>query len=234
MLLNTPSPFSYKGHDVLEVMEEAVHYNRFLENLVAHSLMGKKILDFGAGRGTLADLVSKRGYQIHCVEPDSHLREALKKKSYSVYTNIEQAPQYDSIYSVNVLEHIVEDASVAQQLVDHLNPGGRLVVYVPAFSVLYSSLDQKIGHQRRYTKESLTKLFPQMKILECHYVDSLGFFASLYLKYIGFRYFGAKDGSLSPQLVRFYDQRLFPISLKLDLLCQPYFGKNVFMVAQKR
>jgi SAM-dependent methyltransferase len=191
-------------------------------------------LDFGAGRGTLTDLIRQRGYHIHCVEPDAHLREALEKKTYPVYTNLEQASQFDSVYSINVLEHIKDDASVAEQLVDHLNPGGRLVIYVPAFSMIYSSLDQKIGHQRRYTKESLIKLFPQMKILECRYVDSLGFLASLYLKYIGLKYFGAKDGSLSPQLVRFYDQRLFPLSLKLDLVCQSYFGKNVFMVAQKR
>lgn len=222
------APFSYEGRDILEVMEEAVHYNRFLENLVAHSLLGKTILDFGAGRGTLADLIKKRGYHIHCVEPDAQLREVLVKKSYPVYKNLEETDQFDSIYSVNVLEHIKNDAQAAQQLVNHLNPGGRLIIYVPAFSMIYSSLDQKIGHERRYTKDSLLKLFPQMNVLECRYVDSLGFFAGLYLKH-----FGAKDGSLSPHLVRFYDQRIFPLSLKMDRLCQSYFGKNVFMVAQK-
>jgi len=39
-----------------------------------------------------------------------------------------------------------------------LRPGGRLVVYVPACPFAYGSLDEALGHHRRYTPASLAAL----------------------------------------------------------------------------
>ena len=36
-----------------------------------------------------------------------------------------------------------------------LQPGGHLVIWVPAFQFLYSRFDEKLGHERRYTKGQL-------------------------------------------------------------------------------
>lgn len=51
----------YSGSDILEVMLEAVNYNRFLRELVALNLSPTDhVVDFGAGIGTFAlELVHK-------------------------------------------------------------------------------------------------------------------------------------------------------------------------------
>lgn len=217
----------YSGKDVLEIMSEAKNYNAAIEKFILQNLKGKKILDFGAGHGQFAIPLQKMGFAVECIEPDQDLGAALKKLCL-VYQNINKAPQYETIYSINVLEHIENDAATATQLIQHLLPGGRLIIYVPAFPVLYSSLDQKIGHHRRYTKKSLTALFPQLKILDCRYVDSLGYAASLYLKW-----FDKSQGQFSVKMVRFYDQFLFPLSQIIDHLSHPFWGKNLLLVAEK-
>jgi hypothetical protein len=38
-----------------------------------------------------------------------------------------------------------------------LRPGGRAVVLVPAFQKLFGSLDQELGHVRRYTRADLSQ-----------------------------------------------------------------------------
>lgn len=54
-----------------------------------------------------------------------------------------------TLYSLNVLKHTANDSEVARELYRMLKPGGRLLVYVPAFSCLYSAMNRKIGHQHR-------------------------------------------------------------------------------------
>ena len=64
---------------------------------------------------------------------------------------------YDLIFTSNVLEHIEDDVTILHDLFLHTNDGGQLVVYVPAFQFLYSRLDEKAGHFRRYSKKDLEK-----------------------------------------------------------------------------
>jgi SAM-dependent methyltransferase len=220
---------SYSGADILEVMEEAVNYNAYLEQLIQKNARGKKLLDFGAGSGQFAKPLAQKGFQIHCVEPDAQLRSRLEQNSLTVYDSLQKAPKdFETIYSLNVLEHVLNDTQMAQQIVQHLRPGGRILIYVPAFQTLYSPLDQKIGHHRRYTKQSLIELFPSLKKIDCRYVDGIGFFAGLYLRFLG-----TKDGSLSKRSVRFYDRIFFPLSRCLDHLTHAFFGKNVLYIGEK-
>ncbi|MCX7809021.1 MAG: class I SAM-dependent methyltransferase, partial [Deltaproteobacteria bacterium] len=61
----------------------------------------------------------------------------------------------DTVVCINVLEHIQDDekalAAVGASLDDH----GRLLLLVPAHPWLYGSVDEGVGHCRRYTKNEL-------------------------------------------------------------------------------
>ena len=78
----TSSDFAYTGCDNLEVMAEAVNYNRFLVDCVDKhvSSANLRVLDFGAGSGTYADMLAERGITPDCLEPDTDLQHVLRSK----------------------------------------------------------------------------------------------------------------------------------------------------------
>jgi SAM-dependent methyltransferase len=233
--LCSPNLAEYSGHDQLLAMRAARHYNAMLEGLLERWLGGRRrLLDIGAGTGEFAVRMLKRGHEVIAVEPDAMQRALLRSQGMACVSDIQdigRGPKaaFDGAYSLNVLEHIEDDAAALRSWVGALKPGGRIVLYVPAFPVLYSAMDRAVGHYRRYTRASLERVSQQagLTVLRSGYADSLGFPASLALRARG------GDGSLSVATVRTYDRLIFPLSHALDGLCSPLFGKNVWLVADK-
>ena len=65
-----------------------------------------------------------------------------------------QAVQRDSIdlvVSQSVLEHVEDDATELRLAAAALRPGGTLLLFGPALDWLYSELDYRAGHYRRYS-----------------------------------------------------------------------------------
>jgi len=68
---------------------------------------------------------------------------------------------FDTVLCINVLEHTADDAAALRRANQLLQPGGRIVVFVPAGKDLYGSLDRGVGHQRRYEKDELAQKLQQ-------------------------------------------------------------------------
>src|ERR1700691_4275945 len=148
------SEFEYTGTDNLEVMTEAVNYNRFLVDLVeTYGARANATLDFGAGIGTFSEMVRERGRSVDCLEMDPRLGDVLQGKGFKNFLRSEDIADasYDYIYSLNVFEHIKDDHAAAREAHRILRPGGTLFIYVPAFAILFGSMDRKVEHFRRYT-----------------------------------------------------------------------------------
>ena len=58
----------------------------------------------------------------------------------------------------DVLEHIPDDREMLDKVKDILVPGGWVVITVPADPGLWSYFDEASHHQRRYTRETLSRL----------------------------------------------------------------------------
>ncbi len=221
----------FEAPDLIEVMEEAVRYNRFLIEQIADGCGdAATVLDFGAGNGRFASGMLDRGWQVHAVEPDPGLRERLRSRGIVASESLEalETRSFEAIYSVNVLEHIDDDRAVLASLHDLLRPGGRLFLYVPAFEVLFSANDARVGHRRRYRLGPLVGAVEAVgfQVRHARYVDSAGFFAGLW-----YRWFGDPEGGLNPAAVRLYDRAVFPISRLLDRVFDRFVGKNLLIRA---
>ncbi len=230
--MTSPATDSYSGRDNLEAMMKASRYNAYLVDLVLKNAVGNKVLDHGAGVGTFAVPVSERGMQVLCMEPDPELRAALQASGLDVAARLDEieAGSIDYAYTLNVLEHIEDDGEALQQVFRCLRPGGQLLVYVPAFPLLYSRMDAHVGHFRRYRRKALVGLLQSVgfDVGKARYVDSLGFFATLLYKLVGDR-----SGRISGGSVSVYDTLVFPLSRVVDVLTLGSFGKNLVVVAIK-
>ncbi len=219
----------YTGIDVLEVLKDARRYNEFLIDAVRRQAEGRRrLLDFGAGIGTFARAMRAAGFGVSCVEPDLRMAEGLRAEGFETHAAIPAGKAFDLIYTLNVLEHIEDDAGTLAAFRRALAADGTLYVYVPAFAVLYSAFDKRVGHLRRYRRGDLVAKVRAagFTVRSARYVDSLGFFAALVYKLIA-----KDDGAVSPASVRLYDTWFFPLSRLLDGLVGQFFGKNLEVVA---
>lgn len=222
---------SYTGRDNLEAMQEARRYNEHLLNLVRSILRpGDAVVDFGAGIGTFASMLAAEGHAIRCIEPDPEQASVIRGAGLPVHESVKDLPPAgaDVIYSFNVLEHIEHDETVLAELFFALKPGGQIIVYVPAFPVLFTSMDRKVGHFRRYKRDDLRSKLEAagFKPERVRYVDSVGFVATLL-----FRLMGNKDGRIDGHAVALYDRWLFPVSIVADRILSGVMGKNVMAIA---
>ena len=225
---------TYSGIGNLEVMAEARNYVRFLNDQISIAAGPpdplSPLLDFGAGAGTHAREMRGRGYEVDCIEIDPTLTGILAGDGFSVWGAPSEigGRTYSTCYTMNVLEHIPDDIAALRGVNSVMTPNGLLVVYVPAFQILFSTMDTNVGHLRRYRRRQLMSVVEEagFSIRRCEYVDSIGFFAALV-----FRFAGNDDGELGTRSVSLYDRFLFPVSRVCDFALRRVLGKNLLLVA---
>ena len=224
----------YVGADNLEAMKQAKNYNSWLVEKVIENMPAKaeRIIDFGAGNGSFAKEVEKQSNKkVVCVEPAENMQEHLQglEKAKSLESLADN--EADFIYSLNVLEHIEKDEDVLRLLRQKIKKGGVILIYVPAFTCLYSAMDKEVGHFRRYEKADLLNKVSAtgFKVTDCRYEDFVGWFAAMLFKLVS-----KKSGKLDKKSVWFYDRFVFPLSRLADFLSQGrLLGKNLLLVAKK-
>lgn len=121
-----------------------------------------RILEAGCGTGGNLAMLSRHG-QVDAMETDSFAHAHARATHPDLDIRQGELPdnfpyhdkRYDLICMFDVLEHIGPDATALQTLKNHLNPGGRLLLTVPALPLLWSRHDEAHHHHRRYTKKTL-------------------------------------------------------------------------------
>jgi|GEM_PF-339437 len=227
----------YAGKNMLFKMESDLkNYNLrivqlFLKNNNIFNPIFKTVMDFGAGIGTLSQIFySKTGIKPDGVELDLSQRNILSDRGFNCFPSIEDTSgPYDLVFTSNVLEHIENDKNTLLQLRSKLTDTGLLLIYVPAFESIWTNMDDKVGHYRRYQINSLTSKLHEtgFQVLKIHYCDSLGYLLSMLFKYIG-----SKNGDPSSFSLQIYDHLLLPLSNVMDLIFSKYFGKNILAIAK--
>ena len=232
MIKNKPINTFYNCQDeLISIEKNLLNYNLHIVQKISKYLKpGEKNLDFGAGIGTLAKLFNRK-FNIECLEIDeSNRKKILKNKSYAKLSDTQE--KYDVIYSSNVLEHIEDDLFIIKKIRGRLTSKGLMILYLPAHSLLYSMMDLSLGHFRRYDKKRLVSDLQglKFKVIKVRYVDSLGFFVVLAMRYQK----ADRNMLTNKNLMSFYDTFVTPVSILMDrLFFSNIFGKNIFVVAQK-
>lgn len=229
------------SHNILEQATDLARYNHWLIRQFENHF-GKKILEVGSGLGALSALLPKGDITLSDLRDDyfSYLKNKFGYKTLKL--NIEkEAPEqfrkhFDTIFSSNVFEHIEDDQSAFSNCFKLLRNKGKLLLFVPARQEIYGTLDNDMGHFRRYSiKEGIKKAKKAgFKIVEARYVNLPGYFAwwgrgVLLGKLVKNKPAKSKTDKI---LAKIYDYLIVPL-LWLEKFINPPFGQSLLLVAQK-
>ena len=141
---------------------------RLLEPELPHQQEPVDVLDVGSGDGWLARrLADDLGRRVAITCYDRYYTGALLEHldglptSGVTYTDNAPTEPFDVVLALDVIEHVEDDAAFVQELADHLESGGRLLVTVPAHQSLFGPHDVALGHFRRYSQAGLEALLAE-------------------------------------------------------------------------
>jgi SAM-dependent methyltransferase len=235
------TPASFDAADegltqVLEDLESSKNYSSWIIDLISQHVSGR-ILEVGAGRGTYSTYFAERGH-LTALEPSeaqcAALRERLSDHPNVVVINAQldgsAAPgSYDTVVLLNVLEHIADDHRALGDIYESLAPGGKIVVWVPAFEALYGKFDHRIGHYRRYRRDQLQAVIHNVGFqqVSARYTNMPGFFAWwLVVRVLG-------RTPTSGRLASTYDRFFIPVIRRVERLVRFPIGQSLLVIAQR-
>lgn len=225
----------------LEAMSVAKSYQAAMLKLVQHKLAMPakqgRVIDFGAGRGDYAIALSAAsvGTEVLAFEPDT-LLHAHYPEPLSVVSILEEIPEQcaAAAYSLNVLEHIHDDAAALRAWATRCEAGAHIFLLVPANPGLWTPMDTLVGHQRRYTPATLadTVRAAGLSVEESGWFDRTGYFATRAFQLLSRVRGNTSTGTVSKGQMRLFDA-LFSLAEPVFSTLHLPFGKNCWVLAKK-
>lgn len=202
--------------------------------------LGRRVLEVGCGLGNFARHLADRELYVGTeVEPSAvDAVRPLFADAPAMRFDVADAtsPAFrdygrlglDTVFSLNVFEHIQDDQAAFDNAYHVLQPGGRLVLIVPAHAWLYGEIDRAIGHYRRYDRRLMAQRMAAsgFELERTRYLNAagaLGWFVSARLR--------RQDTPPAGQLKLF--NRVVPILKAVERAVPPPFGISILGVGRK-
>ena len=242
--------FAYKeldqeGLETLENIAAADQFNRWMFETVRQYIQPGNILEVGSGIGNISQFFIDSGSRIalsdirenYCgfledkFSDAANLDDILKldlvhpnfDREYATYLE-----SFDNLYALNVIEHIEDDVLALANCKKLLKPGGRIIILVPAYKVLYNRFDENLYHYRRYTRKTMAKVFDQndFEIKKAVHFNFVGIFGWYVLG-------GIFNKAVIPSLSLGVYNQLVPVIRLVDKLVFNQIGLSVILVGNK-
>ncbi len=227
----------------LTVSKNAKRFNNWIYSEIKPYLCGN-ILEIGSGLGAfsekiirdfphqkiiLSDINQKYLGQLQTrYSGNKNLRfSKLDLANPQEVTRINQ--KMDSLFALNVLEHIKNDVRALKNAYHLLNPGGTFTILVPCHKFLFNVLDHVAQHQRRYTKKEILKKIAQteFKIKKLFYFN----FFSTFGWYLNGTLLKKKD--LSKKAVQLFDLFVPSFAFVEKHILRKKLGISLILVLEK-
>jgi SAM-dependent methyltransferase len=181
------------GSQILGRLNRAPRFTKWMADVI-RPYVAQRVLEIGAGTGNLtAQLIPRLLYWATDINPLylMYLENVGRNRPYMrvAFTDAEKAASYptdqtfDTVICLNVVEHLADDRGALLNIRSVLDAGGRAIILVPCGPGLYGTLDEVLGHQRRYTRKSLEQLvtsagFDLEKMLEFNRVGVIAWWVN--------------------------------------------------------
>lgn len=136
-----------------------------IETLLAR-ISPRSVLEIGVGQGSVGVLLARQ-YEYTGIDRDKTVlataRDRFRRHSVDPNTlllgGLEQVEgrKFDLVCAFEVLEHLEDDVGALTEWRTHAVSGGWIALSVPANPRRFGKADEKAGHFRRYSRESLAR-----------------------------------------------------------------------------
>jgi 2-polyprenyl-3-methyl-5-hydroxy-6-metoxy-1,4-benzoquinol methylase len=185
-------PIDTEGEDTLNTIALANHLNSWMYGTIKPHCSGR-ILEIGSGVGNISEYFLQDDASILLTDIREGYCDSLRRKfsdsktllgietmnlvdedfdrKFGKYFN-----SFDSVFALNVVEHIFDDQLAVANCHKLLKPGGRLIILVPAYQWLFNNFDKELEHYRRYNRKKLEALFTagDFEVLRTRYFNAAG------------------------------------------------------------
>jgi len=162
---------NYSGDEVAFLSDiEDRHYwyrsrrgllDRLLRKLFDNCSGERHILDLGCGNGSMIEPLSRAGKYYGADYSKESVRNCFKKGANVTICDARQlgfaSSVFDLVAVLDLLEHVEDDNAVLLECYRVLKPGGYLVLFIPAFSFLWTQFDYYSYHKRRYQRRHILR-----------------------------------------------------------------------------
>jgi glycosyltransferase involved in cell wall biosynthesis/phospholipid N-methyltransferase len=161
------------GGKILDSLAGTKRFNRWMADTV-RPLLGARVLELGAGIGNMTQHLA-RGRKTYVASDIDAEHMARLRVRFRGRPNLEIRKcdlsdaadfqpllgVFDSVVCLNVVEHVKDDLGALRNIFSTLKPGGRAVILVPQDQKAYGTLDEVLGHYRRYSETQLRVLMEE-------------------------------------------------------------------------
>jgi 2-polyprenyl-3-methyl-5-hydroxy-6-metoxy-1,4-benzoquinol methylase len=152
----------------IRATEETNWWYTARKELILGLVKGERILEVGCGTGTIAAALA-RNSSIVGVDPTLTAVQMTKLRTSEAHLDLEviqadglelcfASEAFEAAICADVIEHVDDDYSFLLEVRRVLEPAGYLLITAPANRLLWSQLDEEVGHRRRYDLGSIQKL----------------------------------------------------------------------------
>ncbi|HJT88875.1 MAG TPA: bifunctional glycosyltransferase/class I SAM-dependent methyltransferase [Bryobacteraceae bacterium] len=191
----TSDIYKDSGPETLHALEGARNFNRWMADTI-RPYIGDRVFEIGAGIGNLTHaLVPKRTLYVASDIDEEHLARLTTRFQHRPNLLVRHCDlansehfaslqgEIDTVVCLNVVEHIEDDLGALRNIHAVLDTGGRAIVLVPQGQDIYGTLDEALGHYRRYSIPELRQKmeaagFHVEQILEFNRVSRPGWYVS--------------------------------------------------------
>ncbi|SEW03221.1 Methyltransferase domain-containing protein [Chitinophaga sp. YR573] len=241
----TRSTIDEVGLSTLDNLSAADRLNDWMFESIQPYLK-EQILEIGSGIGNISGCFVKNNVPLYVSDYSDHYCRLLQQKFdheplirdvfqidlsasdfESKYASL--IGKFNTVFALNVVEHIADDGCAIANCNKLLAPGGHLIILVPAYQMLYNGFDKELEHFRRYTRTSLRNLFlaEKFEIINSWYFNLagiLGWFVSGTI---------LRKKELPAGQLSFYN-KLVPLFRVADRLIMNKMGLSVITVGKKK
>ncbi len=126
----------------------------------------RTVLEIGCGQGALGYRLAD-GRRYLGLEPDAQSYAVARERlaaldsaevRCSMLEELGADDTFDLVCAFEVLEHMADDRASLAQWIQHVRPGGHLIISTPAHPGRFGTSDRVAGHYRRYDPRDLRAL----------------------------------------------------------------------------